>query len=238
MRHSLLLPLTLACAPFLGACGDDVTDPAALLDAAEAEAVLRSAEALPLLPTLLESVEAPDTRDRATLLRARELWDAGSVDQPRSAVRRRLAVGYALPVLLAETPPERWPEVRDRLDDWVETVNGMLEHLSLPRVEASLRAAERQLARADRSATERSRVYYLVLAGSELVETTPRWVARTLSAEAEVAVGVALEDSEHPERTLERAERLKNWAARAVEEGDYLRAIQRAYYALQLVEGE
>ena len=84
---------------------------------------------------------------------------------------------------------------------------------------------------------------------SELVETTPRWVARRLVEEAHGAVEraeaeheTALGAGDAPERplskrTLERALRLKDWAEVAVVEGEYLLAIQRAYYAIQLVEG-
>jgi hypothetical protein len=228
----------LASVPLLGACGDDVTDPAALLDAEEAEAVLRSAETLPLLPRLMDDIDARGDHERAVLVRARELWDAGSTGDLRSPIRRRLAVGYALPVLLQETPAGVWPDARARVDDWVGKVNVMLQHLDLPDVESSLRAAERNLARSDRATSERNRVYYLLLAGSELVETTPRWVARTLAEESEAAVRQAQERGALSEQAMDRAVRLKNWSATAVQEGDYLRAIQRAYYALQLVEGQ
>jgi hypothetical protein len=208
------------------------------LDTDEAEAILRSADQLPLLPAVLETVESPGPRGRAILSRARELWDAGSGIGAQSLIRRRLAVGYALPVLLEDVPPEHWNGAREQIEAWVVQVDGMLAHLYLPRVESSLRAAQAHLARADGAASDRSRVYYLMMAGAELVETTPRYVARDLTAEAEAAVDRAKDQALHGPETLKRAERLKNWASRAVEEGDYLRAIQRAYYALQLVEGE
>lgn len=228
----------MACVALTGACGDDLTDPAALMDAEEAEAVLQSAEALPLLPRFLEAVEPSGARDRAVLQRSRELWDSGSGMDAGSPIRRRLAVGYALPVLLDRVPEEEWLAARERTDAWVVRVNDMLQQLSLPGVESKLRAAERLLARADQVTNPRGRAYYLLLAGVELVETTPRYVARTLAAEADAAVALAREQGLRSGDTLDRAERLKNWSARAVEEGDYLRAIQRAYYALQLVEGE
>ncbi len=208
-----------------------------MLDAEEAEAVLRSAEALPLLPRLMDTVERSGDHDYAVLIRARELWDAGSVDDMRSPIRRRLAVSYALPVLLQEMPAEAWPAARTRVDEWVERVEEMLQHLTLPDVESRVRAAEGHLARSDRAGSERNRVYHLLLASSELAETTPRWVARTLAADAAAAVARAQEEGGLSEQVMERAVRLKNWSARAVEEGDYVRAIQRAYYALQLVEG-
>lgn len=240
MRLRFFLPMTLATAlAALTACGDDVTDPDGLIESAEAEAVVRSAEALPLLPTFLEPAADAGERERATLVRARELWDAGSaIDDPRGSARRRRAVGYALPVLLESVPPEDWAAARTRMEDWLVTASTMMRHLSMPQVEQRLAAATRQLARADRAGSEHSRVYYLLLAGSELVETTPRFVARSMAREAEGAVGRAraAAGDDLPVASLERAERLKDWSTRAVEEGDYLLAIQRAYYAIQLVE--
>jgi hypothetical protein len=126
----------------------------------------------------------------------------------------------------------------------------MLQHLSMPRLERRLDTARSYLRTSDRSRTEEDRIRHLLLATSTLVETTPRFVARTLATEADAAVQDAYREAESRGRddngdaadevlgpqVLERAARLKDWAARAVE-GDYLLAIQRAYYAIQLVEG-
>jgi hypothetical protein len=237
LRTPILLPTTLALLlAGLSACGDDITDPASLLDSAEAEAVMRSAEALPTLAELIQGVDPAGERDRATLLRARELWDDGTAtDDPRGASRRRLAISYALPVLEEGVVGEQWADVRLRVDGWIGTAESMLQHLALPSVERRIGSARRYLDRADRS--EDYGRYYVLLAASELVETTPRYVARALSLEAERVVGAAeaAPPDTHPEKSLERARRLKDWSARAVEEGDYLLAIQRAYYAMQLV---
>ncbi len=232
----MMLALPLAA---LGACGDAVTDPDGLIESAEAEAVMRSAEALPLLPEMLDFGADVGPRQRAMLQRARELWDAGTAgDDQRAAARRRLAVGYALPVLLEAVPAEQWSASRERTDAWLVTVSSMMQHLSLSPVEARIEAARHHLSRADAAVSERSRVYHLLLASSELVETTPRYVARSLARDAERAVRRASEDTADPlpATTLRRAERLKDWSAAAVEEGEYLLAIQRAYYAIQLVE--
>ena len=224
----------------LAACGDDVTDPDALTDSAEAEAVLRSAAALPALPLVIERAGLPDTpADRAALFRAAELWASGVAgDDDRAAARRRLAVRYAAPVLSRHLGPDDWDAVDRGLREWAGTARSMLRHIALPDVERSLADAERTLDRAAR-APPAARAGHLLLAGAELVETTPRFVARRLAREAHEAVerarASAPGDSEDPD--LKRADRLKDWAARAVEEGDYLVAIQRAYYALQLVEG-
>jgi hypothetical protein len=238
VRARFLLLMTLAPATLMVAgCGDEVTDPDGLIQSAEAEAVARSAGALPSLVSLMEATEPTDDRSRATLFRARELWDAGTaVDDPRGAARRRLAVGYALPVLLEQIPEPEWVDARGRVDDWVATASSMLQHLSIPGVEERLDAATRHLERSDAAYSDRSRVYHLLLASSELVETTPRFVARTLVADAQAQVQEAgVREPRLPDRVMERAERLKDWAVQAVEEGEYLLAIQRAYYAIQLV---
>lgn len=233
----MMLALSLVA---MGACDDDITNPDGLIESAEAEAVLRSAEALPLLPVFLEMGEAAGSRERAALLRARELWSAGvATDDPRAAARRRLAVARALPVLLEVVPESTWAESRVRMDEWLVTASAMLRHLSIPEVEARLEAARHQLQRADLARSPRSRAYYLLLAGSELVETTPRFVARSMVRDARTALEAAAERAPAAvsESTLRRADRMKDWSATALEEDDYLLAIQRAYYAIQLVEG-
>lgn len=240
LRTRIFLTTTLALSlAGLTACGEEGADPSGLAESAEAEAVLRSASALPSLGALIDQVTPPDDRSRATLVRARELWDQGTaVDDPRGSARRRLAIGYALPVLEEALPPAEWSEVRDRIDAWLDTAEAMLRHLSLPAVEQRLDAAREHLYRADASTGERSRRHHLLLASSELVETTPRFVARAMSRDAQRVVEQAAIRAEEPvqPRVLERARRMKDWSARAVEEGEYLLAIQRAYYAMQLVE--
>lgn len=235
--------LTLALLGLYG-CGDEVTDPDALLESAEAEAIIQSAMALPLLPTLTERVTPASARDEAVLIRARELWAAGAAPGPRADALRRRAVEYALPVLEASIPPEEWAGVRSDAEDWMDTAEGMLRHLSLPPVEERIQTARSYLTLSDGS-VDRRRTHYLLLALAELTATTPRFVARTMVRDAAAALSRAATPSggtpgpanDPHDRALQRAVRLKEWAEQAVNEGDYLLAIQRAYYATQLVEG-
>ena len=242
MRPFLALPKTLAIAAFalLAACGDEVTDPDAFSDSAEAEAILRSAAALPGLPSLIDRAQdPPDPAARLALSRARDLWAAGvAEDSHRARARRRLAARYAAPALHAGLATTHWDEVDRGLRAWIGTAEAMLRHVRLQKVEARLAAARGHLERAAAAADGPARAEALLLSSAELVETTPRFVARSLAAEAEAAVRGARSrapGAEDPD--LLRAERLKDWALRAVEEGEYLLAIQRAYYAMQLVEG-
>ncbi len=249
MRYGLLSPilLTLLLAGLYG-CGDEVTDPDAFLESEEAEAVMQSADQLPLLPTLLAEANPESGRDEAVLVRAQELWAAGSVDDERASARRRLAVRYALPVLTESLTDEQWATARQGVEEWLGTVEALMQRLALPGVEDRAVGARRYLAWSEERDTDQTRSrYFLLLAMSDLVETTPRYVALRLVREARSAVEGArgagsdstgtTSSRQVPERTLARAERLKDWADRAVAEEDYLLAIQRAYYAIQLVEG-
>jgi hypothetical protein len=253
VRNGYLLSATLTFA-FLGlyGCGDEVTDPDAFLESAEAEAILQSARALPMLPSLAERVTPATAREEAVLLRARELWAAGTDGAPRADAMRRRAAEYALPVLLEAMPPEEWADVRSAAEDWIGTAERMLQHLSLEPVQERVQTARRYLTLSDRAATDRSRAHYLLMALSELTATTPRFVARAMVRDAAAALSRVAPPSADTgprsgglhdraggpgERAMERAVRLKEWAEQAVAEGDYLLAIQRAYYAMQLVEG-
>ncbi len=242
MRRPLWLPAMFSLAlstAFLAGCGDEITDPDALVDSAEAEAVMRSAASLPFLPDLAAEIQV-EGADQASLFRARELWDAGTAAMDgRGRARRRLAASYAAPILGASLDSTQWSAARERMDAWMVTADAMLRHVEIPAIDERLDAARSLLERSDASGDARGRAYYLLLATSELVETTPRYLARRLSGEAAAAVEAA--EAKRPqsgggEAALERARRLKDWSARAVEAGDYLLAIQRAYYAIELAE--
>ncbi len=234
------MPLALAALAMLfAACGDDPTRPDILAELLEAEAIDRSAAALPGMAELLNTASAAGLENRARMIQIRELWTRGtnSLDG-HGADHRRGAAALAVPLLAAGVPEEDWRVVRSRLEDWLSTADRMLLHLELPTVRERLADARRQLDRADAATSNEERVYHTVLAVSELVETTPRYVARTLVADAKSAVARAESAAEaglHL-RLLTRARRLADRAGRAMDEEDHMRAIQRAYYAIQLVE--
>jgi hypothetical protein len=241
VAHRLLLPPTLvivALATGLTAC-DDTTLPVGFRESLEADAILRSAAALPSLADLAARADLADPGERATLDRALELWATGSTGlDRRGAVRRRVAAAQAAPVLALRVPHEQWSSVRVGVEDWMTAADVMLRHLTLPSVQERIIQARVHLSRADLATSDEVRVYYSLLAMSELVETSPRYVARSLAAEAATAVSRAEARSGASEPAIERARRLADWAARAVEAGDHMRAIQRSFYAIQLVEGQ
>lgn len=242
MPNRYLAPFRLVTAALMisvAGCGDDPVQPDALARFAEAEAVMRSAAALPGLGELAVGAATTNAAQRATLTRAQELWTAGSrPEQPRGLAQRRVASGYAAPVLAGLVSADEWAEIRARVDDWLGTAERMATHLVLPAVDERLRAARGHLGRSDGATRPELQVYHLLLSMAELVETTPGYVARVMVAEAGRTVGraEAAGDAALPDGTLERARRLADWSARAIEEGDDVRAIQRAYYAIQLVE--
>lgn len=227
-----------ALAAFLPACGDDPVRPDGLFEFVEADAVIRSAAALPSLGGIALATPTTQPSQRATLVLAQQLWATGVAGDPvRGAAQRRLAVAHATPVLAELVAEDEWPGIRSRSEDWMETAEAMLRHLILPDVERRIASARHHLGRADVAIGPEARVYHLLLALSDLVETTPRFVARGLVGDAVAAVERAEARGSGSDAQRERARRLADWAARAEEEEDHVRAIQRAYYAIQLVEG-
>jgi hypothetical protein len=68
-----------------------------------------------------------------------------------------------------------------------------------------------------------------------LWEVTPEQVARNLISRAEKALGRNPDAASYSEHELIRIRRLMYGASEALDEGDYPRAIRRAYYACQLL---
>ncbi|HKJ93913.1 MAG TPA: hypothetical protein VJ957_12160 [Longimicrobiales bacterium] len=242
-RAALLAAVAL---PTLAACEDSVTNPDEVLVASEAEAVLRSAAAMPALlgvidTVLVDSVALPDGV-RYSLHTAEELWArAAADDDPARAARRRAsAVALAAPYVADHMDAARLVDLRHRLRAWVDVASGMLKHLRLPQVERDLDGAAELLARseaAEARGEHRTAVWLALSAQSRLVDTTPRVVARRMSDGALARYRRASADgSIRDEQTRQRVERLVAGAREALDQEDYLRAIQRAYYATELLE--
>ncbi len=242
-RVALLATIAL---PLLSGCEDTVTDPEEVMVASEAAAVLRSAADLPTLPDVIGNVLADSASVpasvRYTLHSADELWAraAAENDLVRAARWRDRAVSLAAPHLTASLDSARLTALRHQLRGWIDVASGMLKHFRLPEVEQALDDAAGLLARSEVAEVrgEHAAAVWLALsAQSRLVDSTPRVVARRMSDmaleryRADEARGVTLD-----ERTQQRVERLVSGAREALDRQDYLRAIQRAYYANQLLE--
>ncbi|MDP2955680.1 MAG: hypothetical protein Q8N53_04605 [Longimicrobiales bacterium] len=77
-----------------------------------------------------------------------------------------------------------------------------------------------------------------VIRGADaLREVGPEAVARALHGEVEVRVGRLPEDHPYSEQDLERLHRLVRGARQALDEGDWVLAIRRAFYAKALLDG-
>lgn len=247
LAAALLLPLL----PLAVACDDAVTEPDNFVLAEEAESVLQSAAALPTLPDIIQRTEpAGDGPDHASLVldRAQEIWMAAAAeDNPvMAARRRRSAIAMASPYLAERTDRQDLDAIHQELRGWVNLASGMLRHLSLPEVEQALDDGVQYLARADVAAARgdhSTAVWFTLTAESRLLDTTPRVVARRLADQVAQSLRFVRERgadaSERPlpdDETMLRAERLVAGARQALDEEDYLRSIQRAYYARQLLE--
>jgi hypothetical protein len=243
VRNTSFRPILLASvalAALVAGCGDDPVEPGDFFQSVEADAVMRSAAALPSLSEIALGASPAEPYQEATLVLVRQLWAAGAAAEPAAgAAQRRAAVAYAAPILTDLLPAAEWESIRGRTDDWMRVVEAMLEHLTLPDVQRRVTSARQHLDRADAAVADGTRSYHTLMALSDLIETTPRFVARRLVADATLAVARAdaLHGGEAEIPALARAKRLADWAARADEEEDHVKAIQRAYYAIQLVHG-
>jgi hypothetical protein len=233
-----ILLVTVGLVALLTACGDDPIRPDELFEFVEADAVTRSAAALPSLGEIALATPTTQPSHRAALVLAQQFWTAGAAADPVTGrATRRRAVAYATPVLAELVADDEWPIIRERAEDWMRIAETMLRHLILPDVERRIASARHHLERAESATSAEAQVYNLLLALSDLVETTPRFVARGLVGDAAAAVQRAEARGNTSPAQMERARRLADWAARAAAEEDDVRAIQRAYYAIQLVEG-
>ena len=102
-----------------------------------------------------------------------------------------------------------------------------------------------QIARAERAAAASAldagdapaAVTALLRGGDALREVGPEAVARSLLGEAETGLGSISEPHPYSEQELERLRRLVRGGRQALDEGDWVLAIRRAFYAKALLEG-
>ncbi len=236
------IPVAVVAVLAAAGCTDAPTEPAALVVAAETEAALRVAAALPTLPEVLDRARvrgtlSPDDAEAAAAAHA--LWTAADSAQNPIAARalRRRAYETAAPVVARALGPAGLSEVESGLRRWVEMAESASEGMSLPGVGAALMAGRTLLARAVAADHADQAAALLLEAADRLRETTPDAVAARLILQVESAL--AREDR----RTgggpgpvaRRRAERLLRGANRALSDGDPVLAIRRAYYARQLL---
>lgn len=239
----LAAPLLLACV----ACADAPTGPGALVVTPETRAALEVASALPRLPQLAAAAEAtPATPAVAgALQRSSALWTAADTtgDALRAEALRVSAAQEAAPALAAALDSTALIEAQGKLEHWVELASRAVRGARMPELDAALTDGESLLgrARAMRGAGQMATSWLLTLQASErLIETTPPAVANRLTMADEAALAALrrmgeADDGAVDERRLGRIDRLVRGAREALDQAQYDVAIQRAYYAHQLL---
>jgi hypothetical protein len=225
--------LGLCC---LAACQDSPTDPLAALVAEETAPAVEIEIALPSLPELAASTATEDQLVRPLLdwTRSREAEDGQEVGER--------AVAQAAPVLAAALGPGGVASALAPLHHALRSLEG-LEHVPAglePRLD-DIRA----IGRASREALEAGRLADALrdglLASDRLRDVGPEAVARALIARGESALartgeGGPAAPAEAEDVDRRRGVQMLHRARRALEAGDYPLALQRAFYACQLVE--
>lgn len=221
------------CLATLAACQDAPTDPMVGLVAEEAGGALAMGARLPD-PTRWATPEFDGEAARAV-----EAWRR-SWDLPLAEARRVRAAVYPVLILgMKEVAP------REVLTDEVAALGGAVlravaldvavlpPHVAAGLVEASAQhsVATAALARGDIEAL----LSALIRGGDAFREVGPEAVARDLVSQVEAAFGRLLPDDPYLQKDLERLRRLIQGGRQAVDEGNWVLAIRRAYYAKGLL---
>ncbi|HSG09411.1 MAG TPA: hypothetical protein VLA36_13705 [Longimicrobiales bacterium] len=217
----------------LAACRDAPTDPMVGLVAAEAGGALAMGVVLPD-----PSAWAAPGRD-AEADRAVEAWQR-SWDLPLTEARQVRASAYPSLVrgAAAVVTPEVLTQETAALGEGVRRavaldVTLLPSYVAAGLVEASAQHAE-AVAAAARGDIE-ALLAALIRGGDALREVGPEAVARDLVAQAEAALGRVSPDDPYSDQDLERLRRLIQGGRQAVDDGDWVLAIRRAYYAKGLM---
>lgn len=228
----LHIGLTLTVALGAAACSDAPTDPLAQLMTGETA----EAAGLPVvLPGLTELAVQAGVEETVApqLVEWQSSWD----DPARGAVTRANVVHDVAPVI-ADALGAGGVSLALSTLHRVEQDLALLE--DVPADVAFDVASVRSLVRESRLALDEGRTDFALTAGllaaDRMRELGPRAVARTLVARADRAlmatVGVETVDA----LSLSRGERMLDGARAALAEGHDERAVQRAFYAVQLLE--
>lgn len=237
----LLLFVAAACA--------DARDPVSLVTTSQTAPALDLESALPTLSALVARVLAPGAPAVPAvaadgLLDALAVWtDApGTGDDAAVEAERGRARHMAAPLLAELIDPAQVSEMGRRMRLWAAIGMSLPTEVD-PSLTQAVRVARVALDQADESRADGDVVGAMeatMAAADVLQETTPHAVAERLvhnarasltSTMASEAQGAAGADS----TTLGRAERLLRGAEEALAGGRYTLAIQRAYYAGQLL---
>lgn len=235
MTHRRIRAAALATLVACAACDDGGPD-AALL-APETAPALAIDAALPTLPALANAaLEAGVTPAEEGILHAalrgwshaRSLGDVGVATDLRDH-----AFAAAAPILAERLDPSVIATYEARLGYWIR-IAGMLaldvESIGIRVGEAGARLDEANALRADGRGTE---ALVATLEAADLLRGAgPEAIAGELIADVRAGLPPG---GESDDPTVARAARLLRGAEAALQDGDYERALRRAYYARQLL---
>jgi hypothetical protein len=241
----------------LAGCTDTPTQPAMLVTP-ETQAAIKLASSLPTLPEFVTKAHTADvpagstlgeaeTR-RAMLTHAQNSWQLAEVlgNSEEARALRIQAYDEAVPALAPILSDDDVAAAQQRLLDWAVLAGSVVQAAAkrpdaLPGFADALRQGKTLIEHGvqDRLAGDRAAALERTLEAADvLAATTPRGVALSLTRAAESALVVAQRTP--PDRLsaeeLQRAARLVRSAREALADGDYERAIRRAYYARQLLK--
>lgn len=233
-RTSLLV--TLVVTGVLAGCHDASSDPLAVVLTEETRSVLAAEANLPSLSRLAAEAGADD-RLASALDRWTLSWDL-SVEEGR-ALRRGAHREAARPLAEALGSSVVGASVRS-VGETLEAVTALEPDGLTEGIAENLREARAHHTLALSALAEGSAAHALegALVASDLIrEVGPESVTRLLLARATEHLEAALAgDSDGPGQVdIERGQRLIRGAQLALEERDYMRAIQRAFYACQVL---
>lgn len=227
----------LGLGTLLAGCRDAPTEPAALLVAAETRPALSLQGSLPTLPDLASHYDLEDALAAALDL----WWRSWTVAEPQRAALRESAHAAAAPLLAAALPRESLDSLLLVHEAWVRAVSllkpqGLPESLVDVATGGALELASGRRA-LDEGHPERAVRAVLRAADSLRGESAPV-VAERLVRDALKRLEARGHSVGVPPLSERRARRLAQGAQHATESGDYERAIRRAYYAIQLLDGD
>lgn len=218
----------------LSSCADAESHPLALAVASETHGAVLLGEDLPTVPNLLPGGLAGP--DQAAVSGA--WWDSWQLEEAQGAEARRLLYPMVAHRLASELSEAGIQELLGRTESNIAAVGGVAIYLDPGTIGPTLIQARRlhgeasdALAGGDDSAA----LELILEAADALWSLSPQRVAMGLIEEASEAFERKVDPASYSEEEFIRIRRLMYGASEALEQGDYPRAIRRAYYACQLL---
>ncbi len=218
----------------VSACRDSGSDPAAVLVTEQTHSALALDAVLPSLPDLAARTQSEDRLADAVGSWMRS-WQSDSAQG--TALRTRAYADASGPLAGAlghDGVARTLEQVGAALD-----ASGQVEPGQLPPSVMEQIAGARRLARDGRAALEAGRdasaLEDALRASDEVREVGPQAVAMVLLSRAEAALADQADAPTLDEKSEARSQRLVEGARSALREQDWSRAIQRAFYACQLL---